>query len=394
MSIQNLIIAFGGVSPEHEVSVITAIQAAMALDKNKYNLTPLYVSKSGRFLTGAHLLDLESYKNLSKLEQESTPCTFSFNAYGAPVLLETKPTGFFSKPKEHAIDAVLVAFHGSDGENGHFQGLCEQYNIPYTGSGAAASAVGMDKYMAKQFARSLNIPVANDVFILETEWISNKKEILSSIAKLGKTVFIKPVHLGSSIGVTKAETEREIEEAVETGFRYDDQLIAEKAISPLIEVNCSVLGDYNEAKASVCEQPVGKEEALTFEDKYMGDSGKGMASASRIIPAPISQALTQQIQATSVKLFRLLNAGGVARFDFLVNPKEETFYFNEINTIPGSFSFYLWDKSDMPFGTLLESMIGLAHKKHRIKNGRVRSFETNLLSEKAVKGIKGLKGKG
>lgn len=394
MNKTNLIIAFGGASPEHEVSVITAIQAASALDDATFNKIPLYITKAGHFITGSHLLNLESYKNLREAEQKGVPCSFRFNENGVTVLAENSSTGFFSKPKVYEVDVILTAFHGADGENGAFQGLCEIFNVPYTGSGPMASSVGMDKNAAKLLAKQLGVPVTPSVHILESEWTKNKSAILSEVLTLGETVFIKPVHLGSSIGVEKATGEKNISLTIENCFRYDDQLLAEKAIYPLIEVNCSVLGDHNEAIASVCEQPVGTSEVLSFDDKYMGGSGKGMASASRIIPAPISESLTKQIQETSVTLFKAFNAGGVARFDFLINQTTGEWFFNEINTIPGSFSFYLWEKTGVPFKSLILKLIELAQKRHRTKNGRVRSFETNLLSQKAVKGIKGLKGKG
>lgn len=393
MNKPNIIIAFGGVSPEHEVSVITGIQAASALDNQAYNLIPLYISKSGRFLTGQHLLELETYKDLKKAEADAWACTFQIADNGITVLSELKPRGLFSKPKSYDIDVLIAAFHGADGENGNFQGLCEQFNFPYTGSGPMASSIGMNKFVAKKLAATLGIPTVNDVLVSESDWVKNKSSLMKAIEALGETVFVKPVHLGSSIGVQKAFGNKSIESAIESGFRYDDQLIVEMAVSPLIEVNCSVLGDYDEAVASVCEQPIGSADILSFDDKYLGGSGKGMASATRKIPAPISEELTKQIQDYSVTLFKSINAGGVARLDFLVNSDSNMVYFNEINTIPGSFSFYLWDKSGYPFPALLEKLMEIAKKRHQIKNGRVRSFETNLLSEKAVTGIKGHKGK-
>lgn len=393
MSKPNLIVAFGGVSPEHEVSVITGIQAASAIGNGAYNLVPLYVTKSGRMLTGTKLLDLETYKDLKQAENGATPCAFQVDETGKAVLAEIK-AGFFGKPKTIDIDMVLTAFHGAEGENGSFQGMCEMLNIPYTGSGPLASSVGMDKQAAKNTARSLGIPVVDDVVFSEHEWVEHRDEILSRIGKLRDLVFVKPVHLGSSIGVQKAKGRDAVIRAVESGFRYDDLLIVEKAISPLIEINCSVLGGPDDATASVCEQPIGREELLSFEDKYMGEEGKGMASATRLIPAPISEKLTGSIQETSVRLFKAMRASGVARLDFLVEDGSEKFYFNEINTIPGSFSFYLWEKSGIGFKQLLEKLIEGAKNRHKIKNGRARSYETNLLSQKAVKGLKSLKGKG
>ena len=391
MNKKNLLVAFGGSSPEHEVSVLTAMQAIASLDES-YNPVPLYITKAGRWLTGEALLELENYQNLQQLESNALPCTLAFGENGSPVLMGTK-TGLFSKPRTFQLYAVLIAFHGADGENGSFQGVCEMFNLPYTGAGVTGSAVGMDKRMAKDLCAAHGISVTPHVWFTETEWIEKNERLKNDIQSLNFPLFVKPVHLGSSIGVSRAETFDKAEEAIETAFRYDQELIVEEAVQPLMEINCSVLGDQAEARASVCEQPMGKDESLSFEDKYMsGDSGsKGMASAQRIIPAPISDELTKTIQDLSVSIFRLLKISGVARLDFLVNTDTHEISFNEINTIPGSFSFYLWDKTETPFPKLLNEIIDIAVNQHRLKNGRVRSYETNLLSTRSVKGIKGLK---
>ncbi|MEX0778581.1 MAG: D-alanine--D-alanine ligase family protein [Balneolales bacterium] len=391
MSQNNVLVAFGGVSPEHEVSVLTALQAIAALN-DKYNPIPLYITKHGKWLTGESLLELENYQDILNLEAHAESCTLAFAENGKAVLLETK-TGFFSKPRATPLYAVLNAFHGADGENGSFQGVCEMFNLPSTGAGVTGSAVGMDKRMAKDLCSAHDIPVTKHVWFNEQKWIDSEDAIKEEITRLGFPVFIKPVHLGSSIGVTRAVSVETAGEAIETAFRYDPELIVEEAIHPLLEVNCSVLGDENNARASVCEQPIGREEILSFDDKYMsGDSGgKGMASAERKIPAPIPDELTHHIQELSVKIFKLLKVSGVARLDFLINADTQKVFFNEINTIPGSFSFYLWDKSGTDFPDLLDELITIAVRQNQLKNSRVRSYETNLLSTKSVKGIKGLK---
>lgn len=392
MTEQNILVAFGGVSPEHEVSVLTALQAVSALKETGYRPIPLFVTKSGKWLTGEPLLELENYQDMEKLESMGIPCTFAHDENGQAVLLETKSKGLFGKPVKHHLHCVLVAFHGSEGENGSFQGLCEMFNIPYTGSGVLGSSVGMDKSTAKDICRSYNIPVVPALTFYESEWAQNNQDILSQIKKLGYPVFVKPSRLGSSIGVIRANDEEKAVEAIETAFRYDPKLLIEKAVVPLTEINCSVLGTPEDAQASVCEQPKGKEELLSFEDKYLsGGGGKGMASADRIIPAPISEKLTAKIQELAVTTFKTLGAAGVARLDFLINSETQDVYFNEINTIPGSFSFYLWDKSGYEFPELLKKLIDIAVIGHQQKNGRIRSYETNLLSKKSVEGIKGLK---
>ena len=392
MSSKNLIIAFGGESPEHEVSVLTAIQAASVLNETSYNLVPLYITKSGRWLTGKHLFDLNEYENLKSAEEKSTPCIFAKTNTGQTVLTENNE-GILARNKKYTVDTVLTAFHGSYGENGAFQGVFEAFNIPYTGSGIKASSIGMDKVTAKALCESAGVQVVEGVDFYETEWAKSQDRWLKRIEALSYPVVVKPTNLGSSIGVTVAADQKNLIRAIETAFRYDEHLLVEKAVSPLIEINCSVTGTPEDCRSSVCERPLGKQELLTFKDKYQADEGgKGMASAERIIPADITDELSEKIRDTSQKVYSLFGCSGVARLDFLINSDTNQIYFNEINTIPGSFSFYLWKESGTGFKTLLLDMITIAKEQHRRKNGRIQTYETNLLSQKAVKGLKGLKG--
>jgi D-alanine-D-alanine ligase len=391
MDKKNLLVAFGGASPEHEVSVLTAHQAMAALEDSEYNLVPLYITKNGRFYTGNELLELKEFEDLKALEQKLTPCGFMQNEYGQPVL-RTSPSGIFKKQKTIPVYAALIAFHGSRGENGSFQGLCEMYTIPYTGSGVAGSAIGMDKVAAKNLCRANGIPVVESVDFYESGWVDRRDKILSEIEALDYPVIVKPVHLGSSIGVKVVHSRDELIRAVEEAFRYDDHLLLETVVSPLMEINCSVLGSSETCRTSVCERPLGREEILSFQDKYMNDEEvKGMASADREIPAKISDDLENSIREASEAIFTMLNCSGVARLDFLVNSDTGDFYFNEINTIPGSFSFYLWEETGLSFPDLTKELIEIAVEEQKRKSRRIQSYETNLLSRKAVKGIKGLK---
>jgi len=396
MDQKNLVVAFGGMSPEHEVSVLTAMQAVAALKDSGFNLVPLYVTKAGRWLTGKPLLELENYQDLEALEKKAVSCTFSHDELGMPILLETDKRGIFpiSKPDSYPIHAVIPAFHGSEGENGAFQGTCEMYHIPYAGSGVFASSLGMDKVKAKELCRSHSIPVAEDISFTESQWEQNRNEMLEKAEKIGYPVIVKPVTLGSSIGVSRAIDKASLVEAVETSFRYDESLMVEKAVHPLTEINCSVLGTPEDARASVCERPVGTDETLSFQDKYQNEEGgsKGMASAERVIPADISDDLSNKIQSLAVSVFKKFRASGVCRIDFLVNADTKEVFFNEINTIPGSFSFYLWEENGMDMNELMLTLVDIAINRHQKKMGRIRSYDTNLLSEKAIKGIKGLKG--
>jgi len=390
---KTILVAFGGASPEHEVSVITAHQAIAALKNDDlFHIKPLYITKSGRWLTGDYLLELNHFTDLTKIETNTNPCSFSQNKFGGTVLVENSKN-WFAGSNETVIDTVFIAFHGSKGENGAFQGICEMYNLPYTGSGVMASSIGMDKVAAKTLCRSHGIPVVEGVDFYESEWVEGESIIVNQIENLGYPVIIKPVHLGSSIGVEIVKNRESLIAGVESAFKYDRHILVEKVVKPLMEINCSVLGSSRQTKVSVCERPIGKEEILSYQDKYMAEKGsKGMASADRIIPADISKSLSEDIQSCSQKIFSLLSCSGVARLDFLVDSDSGQFYFNEINTIPGSFSFYLWKESGITFPDLMKEMIELAESEYRQKGRQIQSYETNLLNTKAVRGIKGLKG--
>lgn len=388
----HLVVAFGGVSPEHEVSVLTAMQVMSTLLDSKYTILPLYISKSGQWLTGDILKDLEQYGDLDSLIQQASPCYFNRDQLGR-VVLEYAKKGLFSKPIQKPIYAIVVSFHGGAGENGSFQGICEQYNLPYTGSGVLASSLGMNKVKAKQLCEANNIPVTSSLNFYEEDWDRHNDTILKEVEQLGYPVIVKPSSLGSSIGVKKVESQSALMRAVETAFRYDAQILIEEAITPLIEINCAVLGTPESSISSVCERPLGSNEALSFADKYQrgGAAEKGMASADRVIPADISEELSQNIRAMSKQIFRIFQATGVARIDYLVQKDTQKVYFNEINSIPGSFSYYLWEYSKLNFNDLLDQLIETAITVHQQKNGRILHYATNLLNDKAATGLKGSK---
>ena len=388
----HLVVAFGGVSPEHEVSVLTAMQVMSTLLDSKYTILPLYISKSGQWLTGDILKDLEQYGDLDSLIQQASPCYFNRDQLGR-VVLEYAKKGLFSKPIQKPIYAIVVSFHGGAGENGSFQGICEQYNLPYTGSGVLASSLGMNKVKAKQLCEANHIPVTSSLNFYEEDWDCYNETILKEVEQLGYPVIVKPSSLGSSIGVKKVESQSALIRAVETAFRYDTQILIEEAVTPLIEINCAVLGTPESSISSVCERPLGSNEALSFADKYQrgGAAEKGIASADRVIPADIPEELSQNIRALSKQIFRIFQATGVARIDYLVQKDTQKIYFNEINTIPGSFSYYLWEYSKLNFNDLLDQLIETAITVHQQKNGRILHYETNLLNDKAATGLKGSK---
>jgi D-alanine-D-alanine ligase len=416
-------VVFGGVSPEHEVSVITSLQAAAALDRSAYTPVPLYISKAGRFYTGTGLLDIERYRDLDALVAGATEVTVQRRPDRAGArLVGTERPGLFRKPFEADVDVLFLGLHGGPGENGAMQGLCETIGAPYTGSGVFGSALGMDKVLTKVVCRDQGIPVVPWVSFRETDWAGSEAGWLDRVeADLGLPVVVKPARLGSSIGISKADTREALDAAIEEALRYDEKVLVERAVTALREVNCSVLGSPREAQASVLEEPVRSsgEALLTFAEKYQrggggakgakgaprgakagpaagakggGSGAAGMASLDRLIPAPLSETDTAAARAMAVQVFRLFECSGVARIDFLLDDADGQLYFNEINTIPGSLSFYLWEPSGVPFAQLLDRMIRLALERHAAESGRIRSYETNLLSTASLGGLKSAKG--
>jgi D-alanine-D-alanine ligase len=411
-------VAFGGVAPEHEVSIISALQAAAALDRDRYRPLPLYIAKDGRWYTGDALLEVENFRDVDALLDEAVPVALQPTPHGTLELVEVRASGalgrFFRPPRRYTVDVVLPGLHGGAGEDGSLQGLCETFNVPYTGSGVFGSALGMDKELSKRFCHEAGVPVVDFVAFREGEWAHREEEGLDRCEReIGYPMIVKPARCGSSIGIARAETRDALDAAIEDAFRYDDKVVVERAVDPMREINCSILGDAHEATPSVLEEPLPSDddEVLTFQDKYMREDDDaapgakqggpgGMASLDRLIPARLSEERTQEIQDLAVRIFRLFECAGVARIDFMIDEDTDQVYFNEINTIPGSFSFYLWDPEGaddadlperVPFDELVHRMVQLARRRHREKNGRIQTYDVNLLAERSLHGLKGAK---
>jgi len=404
--ILNIGIIFGGQSPEHEVSVITALQVVAAMDGRLYRPIPIYIAKDGGWFTGNELLNLEAYKDLDTLTIISQQVHLQKKSVGGVSLVADVPKKWFGKQILHIpLDMMFIALHGGEGENGGVQGICETFGIPYCGSGILGSSLGMDKVISKMVCRDQGIPIVPFVSFKEHEWANREDQHLDECEKLGYPMIVKPARLGSSIGIARVEDRNELDAAIEDAFRYDDKIVVEHAVPNLREINCSVMGDVRNAKASVLEEPLTGEKLLSFQEKYMRNDGQqgakgggtkdagtsaGMASLDRVIPAPLSDDKTKQIQTLAVNVFQLFECAGLARIDFLMDSVTEEVYFNEINTIPGSFSFYLWEPSGVPFHRLVHELIQMALKKHKERSRFVRTYKTNLLAMRAT-GAKGAK---
>lgn len=377
---------FGGRSVEHEVSVLTAHQAIAALPRERFVPVPIYIDKSGRWFTGDALLELSSFTDLGRIDGLADRVVLSCDATD-PALLplgESKSRLFGRKSSASGepvrFDVAFPLIHGTHGEDGTVQGLLELANLPYAGSNVTASAVGNDKVLSKIVLSHAGLPVLAYREIHRSAWEQSPEAATEEIVEaFGFPVYVKPVTLGSSIGVSHADSADELAFAVQVALTYDSRAMVEPGIEGIIEVNCAVLGDDGGPRASVCEQPTGGK-VLSYEDKYLtGDKTAGMKGAKRIVPAPIGDELTERVKSAAISTFQALGAAGVARVDFLVQPEEGTIYVNEINTMPGSLAFYLWEPAGLSFPALLETLIAQARRRHAEKQRNTYSFDVSLL---------------
>ncbi|HEV3473432.1 MAG TPA: D-alanine--D-alanine ligase family protein [Actinomycetota bacterium] len=374
-------VVFGGRSVEHDVSVITAHQVMDVLAQ-AHEVVPIYITKDGRWLSSPALHDISIFKN-GRAERVGDDAAL---LPGAGAGLQVGG-GKLRGPRTITLDCVVPAIHGTYGEDGTLQGLLELADIPYTGSGVMASALGMDKAAMKAVFKSSGLPIVPDI-IIETPDLDDL-ELAADRAEgaIGYPAFVKPARLGSSVGIGKATDRDTLTNALDVARRYDRRVLVEKAMEGCIEVNCSVLGaPGHKPRASVCEQPVAWEEFLSFSDKYMrgtkrgrGSKQVGMASQDRRIPAPISDELTAQVQGNAFGAFSAIGAAGVARIDSFVNESTGETWVMEINTTPGSLSFYLWEHSGLQFPELMDELLDIALEVHRQKSELMFSFDSGLL---------------
>jgi D-alanine-D-alanine ligase len=381
---------FGGKSVEHEVSVISALQAIAALDSSRYQVVPVYVTKKGAWYTGEALLAVENYKDMDKLLRAAVPVYWKSGAAEAGFWLHPAQSGWLQKPKPIQIDVVLPVLHGTFGEDGCIQGLFELADVPYAGCDVLSSANGMDKIATKALLQAAGIPVIGYTWFNFKSWAGGDASVREEVKRLGFPLIVKPANLGSSVGISKAKNEAELEEAVALAGSFAQRVIVEKMVQDLREINCSVVGDYEHAEASVCEEPMRQGDFLSYADKYLsaegggkqkgGSGSKGMASTKRKIPADLSPEQAAKVQQLAKDTFRTLGCSGVSRIDFLMDNADGELYVNEINTIPGSLSFYLWEPANKPFGRLLDEMIDTAFKAHREKQQLVFTYDTNIFT--------------
>lgn len=396
-------VIFGGESVEHEVSIISAIQAMNKMDEEKYEIIPIYITKEREWYTGEMLREIDVYQDLGLIKNYSDNVVLYYKN-GNYVLQKKK--GLLKRVVKE-IDIAFPIVHGTNVEDGVLQGYLQSIGIPYVGSNVYASVAGQDKTMMKDIWSSIGLPMTKYIWFYDTDYRHNKEEILKKVKKLNYPLIVKPATTGSSVGISFCDTEESLLEGIDEAIQYDSKIIIEEAVENLKEVNIAVLGNYEHQKVSAIEEVLSGNKFLTFADKYIGSgktkgikkgpvktASKGMASANRKIPADLTKEMQEEIEDIAKKAFKALGSSGNSRIDFLIDEKSKKVYINEINSIPGSLAFYLWDANDISFTKVLDDMINIGIKDYKKRISKTHSFESNILQGFAANsGVKGAKGK-
>jgi D-alanine-D-alanine ligase len=408
-------VAFGGRSVEHDVSIITGLQALGVLSE-RHAPVPIYIARSGRWYTGEALEELSIYQRDSSSQAAGVDDPDAEEVHfdlhngrllraapgdggggGGGGLLRTPWRGMSSRGSSGAradqpieLDVVVLATHGTQGEDGCLQGALELARLPYVGPPVGAAAAAMDKVTTKAVLAQAGLPSLEHLALRREQWERDGPAVRAQVCdRFQFPLYVKPASLGSSVGVSRCASDDELAEALELGFELDRTCLVEPAVEDGIEVNCAVIGRPGvEPRASLCEQPIAAEGFLSFEDKYMSDGkGEGMKGAQRLIPAPLSEELTAQVQDLAKRAFTVFGCAGVTRVDFLIDASRRV-YINELNTIPGSFSFYLWEPAGLSFAELMDELIDFALADQREALRTTTVFATNLLAARAAGGSK------
>lgn len=379
---KNIAVIFGGKSAEHDVSIITAhnpIIESLLTKKEEYNVIPVYISKKGIWYSTPEMNDMSYFKNpnyeanLASLK----PLHISVNG---EFVLET--AGMFGKKTK--IDLVFPAMHGTYGEDGSLMGLLRMANVPFVGCDMFASAVAMDKVLTKDLVRANGVPVVKDVWFTKTEWGNKEMRngIRTRLAELKLPLFVKPVHLGSSIGITKVKKAIELDNAIEVALHYDDKVLVEEGVENLIEVTLPMIGNSVVEFAAV-ERPMNKAEFFDFKDKYLagGKKSGGVNSQYSEIPANLGKELADRVRALGEKTYKILGCSGIARVDFLIDSFTNTVYVNEVNTLPGSLYAHNWRRVGISNVELVTKLISLAIERHAENQKLTLTFNSTILQK-------------
>ena len=398
-------VIFGGETVEHEVSIISAIQAMNKINQEKYEVIPIYITKDREWYTGDMLKDIEVYQDFSLIKKYAKNVVLYYK--NGSYVLQKKS---FPKTVVKEIDIAFPIVHGTNVEDGVLQGYLQSIGIPFVGGNVYASVVGQDKAFMKDIWAEAEIPMTKYVWFYDFDYKNNRDEIIKKVSKLKYPVIVKPATTGSSVGISVCENEEKLIEGIDDAIQYDTKIVVEEVVQDLKEVNIAVMGNYEHQKVSEIEEVLSGNKFLTYADKYIGGGkgklkgaktstkfSKGMASTNRKLPAEISDKMRKEVEEIAVKAFKVLGSSGNCRIDFLIDDKAGKVYINEINSIPGSLAFYLWDAKGIDFTDLLDEMITIGIKDYKKRISKTHSFESNILSGFAAnggaKGMKGVKGK-
>ena len=384
---------FGGKSVEHEVSIITAIQAIENMDKDKYDIVPIYITKDNKMYCGDLIGNISNYKDIDNLLKNSIQIILA-QKDNKVVLLRCDKKIYQNDVYDY-IDIAFPIVHGTNVEDGTLQGFLKMFNLPYVGCDVISSSVGMDKYVCKCVLKDNDIPILECKCISAKDYNEDSDNTIKEIeTKFSYPVIVKPINLGSSVGIKIAKNQEELKDAIENAFAYSRKVLVERAIKNLKEINCSVVGDYEFTKASECEEPVKTDEILSYKDKYISGGKKtgamkSMNASVLRLPANIDKNVKERIQELALKTFDVLGCSGVIRIDFMIDNDTNEIFVNEVNTIPGSLSFHLWKATDLNYTKLLDELIDLALKRNREEKNITYSFDSNILSDVSMKSLKG-----
>jgi D-alanine-D-alanine ligase len=370
-------VVFGGRSVEHDVSIITAHNPIIdsLLASNKYEVVPIYISKSGSWYSTGEMNDINYFRSgleekLSKLK----PLSLDINA--GLTLIESGTFG----SKKTKIDIVFPAMHGTNGEDGSLMGLLRMANVPFVGCDLSASAVAMDKVLTKEVAENAGIKVVPYIWFTKHDFETDRNKVLEKIKHLKYPLFIKPVHLGSSIGISKVKSESELQNALEVALHYDEKVLVEEGVQNLIEVTLPIMGNDDPVQASI-ERPLNKTEFFDFSDKYLSQGKKvgGVNQNYSEIPAKIDDELSKKVIESGLATYNVLGCTGIARVDFLIDSETRDVFVNEVNTLPGSLYQHNWKQSGVSNIELVERLVSLALERFEALSKETFVFNSSIL---------------
>ena len=378
-------VIFGGKSVEHEISIVTAIQAMDKIDTEKYEVVPIYITKDLEWYTGGCLRYIDSFKDYDLIRRYARKVNL-INRDNRYIL---QSIGLFKREINY-IDLAFPMVHGAGAEDGSIQGYLEVTGVPYVGSGVYSSAVGQDKVFMKQILEANKIDVVKYEWFTIDDYKNNKEELFQRIDKMHYPIILKPASLGSSIGIEVVKQKEELDSALDRVLKYDDKAMAEELLDDIREFNCAVLKSDGRIQVSAVEEIMSDKDYRKYSDKFIWDNDDN-AVVKREFPANISKKLEEDIKEIALKSFKILNNTGVARFDFFYDNKTKKVYVDEINTIPNFLTHHMWGDLNITYKTLMDLLIQDAISKVKRRDDMNLTIDSDILKKITSRNIKDLK---